>query len=389
MSLLLKKIYNNQKLMLSEYGEKLEGKVKKRYLEKIAGVGTGPVQIPDKKLDPECYSHHAERTAASAQLWDIKLSDEDIKLIEKDTIDQVKGGAFFLHRAGHIGASRNKPASHSDPALPSQSLIKTICYLHLYRFRSQATDHGCKHEDDAIKAYETVMRKSRKNFRASKCGHLDVTLKTTSQRKLHVSKSENLATFVHERIHPDNDNWKDQVPKLATFWRACILPEILGRWYTKKPTSIAEGEIKDGICYFRENLNDKATVSCSNDNRPVSEFHLACVLPKNVSKVPKKWYCPHCRKLPAFKVQKKKKEELPAGLMSLQLICVCNAAPFQKEKLLHCNSGNCKHGKYFRLSCLGCKRLPNNSKTTWVCSGVKLKQSRNYLPMFVKKRKCI
>eukprot|EP00794_Sanderia_malayensis_P013276 gene13276-14645_t len=181
------------------------------------------------------------------------------------------------------------------------------------------------------------------------------------------SFSENLATFVHERIHPDNDHWKDQVPKLTTFWRACILPEILGRWYIKKQTSIADREIKDGICYCRENLNDKATVSCSNDNCPVSEFHLGCVLPKNVSKAPKKWYCPNCRKLSEYKVQKKEKEELPAGLMSLQLICVCNAAPVQKKKLLHCNSGNCIYGKYFHLSCLDYKRLPNNSKTTRVC----------------------
>ena len=82
------------------------------------------------ELLKECYS------------VDMVLSDEDIELIERDTIDQAKGGAFFLHRAGRIGASRSKAASHSDPAQPSQSLIKTICYPNLYRFTSQATDHG-------------------------------------------------------------------------------------------------------------------------------------------------------------------------------------------------------------------------------------------------------
>ena len=40
--------------MLSNYAEKLEGKVKQRYLEKISEVGVDPLLIPDHKLDPEC-----------------------------------------------------------------------------------------------------------------------------------------------------------------------------------------------------------------------------------------------------------------------------------------------------------------------------------------------
>ena len=42
-------------LMLSEYAEKLDGNVKKRYVEKISEVGVNPVLIPDHKLDPECF----------------------------------------------------------------------------------------------------------------------------------------------------------------------------------------------------------------------------------------------------------------------------------------------------------------------------------------------
>ena len=33
--------------MLSNYAEKLEGKVKQRYLEKISEVGVDPLLIPD------------------------------------------------------------------------------------------------------------------------------------------------------------------------------------------------------------------------------------------------------------------------------------------------------------------------------------------------------
>ena len=40
--------------MLSEYAEKLDGNVKKRYMEKISEVGVDPLLIPDHKLDTEC-----------------------------------------------------------------------------------------------------------------------------------------------------------------------------------------------------------------------------------------------------------------------------------------------------------------------------------------------
>ena len=95
---------------------------------------------------------------------------------------------------------------------------------------------------------------------------------------------------------------------------------------------------------------------------------------KNISKIPKRWFCPHCRKLPEFKPQKKKNEELPGDVLSLQSICVCNAVPDKNDKLLCCNSGHCKYGKYFHLSCLKYNKLPNNSKTTWICQWCKAEE---------------
>lgn len=56
---------------------------------------------------------------------DITLSDADLELIEKDTRTQARGTAFFRHRAGHIGALSSWAASHTKPAIPSQSLIKS------------------------------------------------------------------------------------------------------------------------------------------------------------------------------------------------------------------------------------------------------------------------
>ena len=78
--------------------------------------------------------------------------------------------AFFTHRAGRIGASLSGAVCHTNPAQPSQSLIKSIYYPHLFKINTKAVTYGCKHEDDAIKAYEEIMATTRTDFKISKCG---------------------------------------------------------------------------------------------------------------------------------------------------------------------------------------------------------------------------
>lgn len=87
-----------------------------------------------------------------------------MKLVEKNTQAQLKGAGFFKHRAGRIGASVNGAVSHANLSQPSQSLIKTICYPSLNKINTKAIRHDCKHQGAAIKAYETVMKKSHVNF---------------------------------------------------------------------------------------------------------------------------------------------------------------------------------------------------------------------------------
>ena len=47
-------------------------------------------------------------------------------------------------------------------------------------------------------------------------------------------RSNNQVELVVERVYPSNEYWKSVLPRLTHFWRCCILPEILGRWYTQK-----------------------------------------------------------------------------------------------------------------------------------------------------------
>ena len=92
---------------------------------------------------------------------EFELFEEQRLQIEEDTRSQSHGTNIYKHRAGRIGASQNKVASHTNPALPSQSLIQSICYPELNKVFSKAIMNGCKHEGLAISAYEHVMKEKR------------------------------------------------------------------------------------------------------------------------------------------------------------------------------------------------------------------------------------
>ena len=89
----------------------------------------------------------------------LDISRESIELIEKDTRAQARDSGFFRHRAGRIGASVSGAAFHSNLSQPPQALIKSICCPNGFKVNTKATRHGCKYEDDAIRAYENEMKK--------------------------------------------------------------------------------------------------------------------------------------------------------------------------------------------------------------------------------------
>ena len=94
-------------------------------------------------------------------------------------------------------------------------------------------------------------------------------------------------------------------------------------------------------------------------------FHLSCLTVS--TPLPKGWYCPYCCRLPQFKRLRKVKKtssEIMGQALSLDSVCIRQAVPQQSDKLLECHSKDCQSGKFFHLTCLGYKKMPNNSKTT-------------------------
>mgnify|MGYP000008269787 FL=1 len=189
-----------------------------------------------------------------------------------------------------------------------------------------------------------------------------------------IDKAKNIHLFV-QRIYPDVQHWNFVLPKLEIFWRICILPEILGRWYTRRCTLPPTLPSRDAICFCRTE-RDEDSILCSNNDCPYQRFHPSCLSLFSVT-MPRIWYCPHCCRLPQFKRKRNTRKSPQSTVVSDHTamkcgsICICKAKPTPTDKLVQCHGESCRNGKYFHLACLNLKRMPNNHRTTWKCPACK------------------
>ena len=99
---------------------------------------------------------------------------------------------------------------------------------------------------------------------------------------------------------------------------------------------------------------------------------------------PKTWYCPHCSRLPQFiqrrghssSAKQSAQVALKQAALQCNSICVCASKASPTDRLIECHLPECSNGKFSHLACLGFKRMPNNSKTTWQCSACKKRKQQ-------------
>lgn len=60
--------------------------------------------------------------------------------IERETVDQAKGSAFFRHKAGRVGASKCRAASHTDLHSPPSLWSKLFVIQIFFAFPLQPQD---------------------------------------------------------------------------------------------------------------------------------------------------------------------------------------------------------------------------------------------------------
>ena len=73
---------------------------------------------------------------------EISVTAEQAKSVEKVTREQANSKLWFRFGSERITASKMKSVCCTDPAMPAQSIIISICYQYTCEFPSKATDYG-------------------------------------------------------------------------------------------------------------------------------------------------------------------------------------------------------------------------------------------------------
>ena len=108
-----------------------------------------------------------------------------------------------------------------------------------------------------------------------------------TQKELHI-----------ERLTLDEALLKSALPTAKTFFKICILPELLGKWHTRQHSTTEENdslqcEEDDGSwCHCKERKGGDM-VACDSRSCTTKWFHLECV---GLCTVPLgKWHCATCQ----------------------------------------------------------------------------------------------
>ena len=124
-----------------------------------------------------------------------------------------------------------------------------------------------------------------------------------------------------ERILRNDDFWRECLTEAETFFTTCLLPELMGNWYTRpsvkssntsdfdENTDVIDASGSQKLYCYCSGPDEGSMIACNNTECKIEWFHQDCL---NLKSVPRgKWYCPDCSKLPEFlgKGKGKKKDE--------------------------------------------------------------------------------
>ena len=173
-------------------------------------------------------------------------------------------------------------------------------------------------EDEEIKQFCMTKQDEQWSLKREHCYYYQV------QTQLHVSKrlycdfvvwSENDGLIV-EWIDKDDAFFHSIVDDVQYFFTYGVLPEIVGKWYTRIPVANSDGIIpivtdsdkepmdQDGEDYTKlwcycSQPSHGLMIQCDNSECTIQWFHCDCLRIRNAPKG--KWKCQSCRKLPKKK----------------------------------------------------------------------------------------
>ena len=148
-------------------------------------------------------------------------------------------------------------------------------------------------------------------------------------------------------IYPDIEHWNCVLRKLEIFWTMCILPEILGWWYTQRCQCQLNYQMWTPSVSVK--WIEMESILCSNEECHYKGFHPSCLSLTSV-KMPKRRYCCHRCRLPQFKKRRYYKGIICCIKSSSYEVwqhLYLQVKPFPTDKIVECYGEGCNNGKFF------------------------------------------
>ena len=115
-----------------------------------------------------------------------------------------------------------------------------------------------------------------------------------------------------DRVYIDSNFFDIIIDDLKHFFVYGILPEIVGKWYTRQPVANSDNIVPIPVLTNESNESDEEDydkvwcycsqpsygemIFCENESCSIQWFHCDCL---RIRKIPKdSWRCPSCRRLP-------------------------------------------------------------------------------------------
>ena len=116
---------------------------------------------------------------------------------------------------------------------------------------------------------------------------------------------------VIERIAADKEFFEGILDNIKSFFIYGMLPEIIGKWYTRKPIADSSGIVQEPLTHAEAEEYDSedyekswcycnqpsygTMIGCDNTECSIQWFHCDCLRLRHPPKG--KWYCPSCTKI--------------------------------------------------------------------------------------------
>ncbi len=99
-----------------------------------------------------------------------------------------------------------------------------------------------------------------------------------------------------ERLLPDHQRIGEILPKVEQFFRLCVLPELVGKWFTRRKALLVascpiEDDDNEKWCDCKESKGG-VMIGCDDRQCSIKWFHTACL--KKQEPPAGRWLCPSC-----------------------------------------------------------------------------------------------